>query len=90
MPTYVDIVVLCENVLGLTHEPDVKLWKARAIQASILKRKMAEKPTVYTFENLNRVIVMLQRQRASVVNAAGLCFWVDEMLAGLAEEQANG
>lgn len=83
---YVDMVVLCENLLGLTHEPDVPLWKARAVQAGILKRKMAERPTVYTFDNLNRVIVMLQRQRASVATAAGLCFWVDDMLKGLAED----
>jgi hypothetical protein len=83
---YVDMVVLCENVLGLTHDPDVQLWKARAVQAGILKRKMAQRPSVYTFENLNRVIVMLQRQRQGVETAAGLCFWVDEMLEGLAED----
>ena len=80
------MVVLCENVLGLTHDPDVKLWKARALQASILKRKMAERPLVYTFDNLNRVVVMLQRQREGVNTAAALCFKVDEMLEGLAED----
>lgn len=87
---YVDMVVLCENILGLTHDPDKPLWKSRALQAGILKRKMAERPTVYTFDNLNRVIVMLQRQREGVATAAALCFKVDEMLAALAEEDSDG
>jgi len=92
-----DIVILTENTLGLTH-PDmtktgrpIPLFKARAAAAGALKRKMAERPNLYTLHNLELTVEYLRRKRKPVRSAAALCWIVEDALrfANEAEQKSE-
>lgn len=82
-----EIVILCENALGYTHKTHtakgvaIPLWKLRSQQARALKIKIAEKPFLYTWHNLELAVEYCKHKRLPLKSVAGLCWYVPDAVA---------
>lgn len=72
-----DIVNLAEQVLGWVPDPTKPLWKARAIEAAKLKRKMLTNPKLYSWHNLELTVEWCRRHKEEVPSPASLCWRVE-------------
>lgn len=80
-----EFVILCENTLGYNPDETKDLWKARAIMAGRLKRAIAQKPTLYTWANLELAVEMLRRQRQPIQSPLFVLYKVEEALKAAPE-----
>ena len=82
-----EFVLLVENTLGWVPDESLELWKARAIMAGRLKKAMAKKPSLYTWENLELAVELLRRQRQPVKSPIFVLYKVEEALKAAVVEQ---
>lgn len=88
LKNYMDFVILCENQLGWLPDTDKHpLFKARAIEVAKLKRKIAERPKLYTWPNLVRTVKYCQNKKISVASPAAVCWKVESMLKEVGAQQ---
>lgn len=84
--TLMDVVRVCENVLGW--EPKgANVWKARAVEVAKLKRAQAKQPSLVTPENLRLAIAMSWRQRRPVDSPVALVPRIKDALAKAADPE---
>jgi hypothetical protein len=88
LKSYMDFVVLVENQLGWLPDTDKHpLFKARAIEVAKLKRKIAERPRIYTWPNLVRTVRYCQIKKITVSSPAAVCWKVEAMLKEAGTQQ---
>lgn len=76
-----DVVHLVEQTLGWAPAPDGKpLWKARAIEAAKLKRKIATNPGLYSWHNLELAVEWCRRHKETVPSPVSICWRVERAL----------
>lgn len=84
-----DFVVLVENRLGWMPVVDDKtpLHKARGVEVAKLKRKIAEKPELFTWKNLLLAVEYCSRKQIRVASPAAVCWKVEKALKEIVPEQ---
>ena len=86
--TVTDFVIHVENQLGWTPTVTEKtpLFKARNIEVAKLKRKIAEKPSLYTWHNLLTTVEYCRRKQIRVASPVAVCWKVEKALKEIGPE----
>lgn len=71
---------LVENTLGWEPDETLPPWKVMSAEVGKLKRKMATKPKLYTWENLTLAAELLRRERKTVTSPAAVCWHVERAI----------
>lgn len=77
------LLLLIENQLGWVPQYDDEtkpLWKARAIHAGRINKKIKENPKLYTWANLELAVELIRRKREIIRGPLAVFFWVEEAL----------
>lgn len=83
-----EFVLIQERQLGLMLDPSIPEWKAKSVQASILRKKMESNPKLYTWENLTLTAEWMRHRRMTVTNAATICSFVERALRDQGDDGA--
>ena len=83
MTTAVEVVVACENTLGFVHTPGKPLYRARALEASKILKKLGTDPKV-TLDDLMLAVEYCRRRREPVKSPVALYWRVED-----AKDMAN-
>lgn len=83
-----EFIIKCENLLGWCPPDDKPLWKARAIEAGKLNKKIKTDPKLYTWHNLELALSMSVAEREPITSPVALCWRVERALRK-AEETAS-
>lgn len=77
------LVMLCENQLGMVLNPDLPEWKARAVEAGRVNRMRAKTHGV-SWDDLALAVEYLRRRKQTIHTAAFLFYVVDKARAAAA------
>ena len=81
MPTpLMEIVTACENFLGWQPDPDLPLWKARAIEIAKLRRAVNSSNQLQTIANLRLALDYSRRKRLPIETPSVLLHRIREAL----------
>jgi hypothetical protein len=86
LKTITDFVIHVENQLGWTPNESQPLHKVRGIEVAKLKRKIAEKPTLYTWRNLLIAVEYCRRKQIRVASPVAVCWKVEKALKEIGPE----
>lgn len=75
-----EFVELVSNRLGWLPPGNKERWREIAIEAHKVKNKIATKPRLYTWENLELAVELLYREREQPVSPAAVCWQVERAL----------
>lgn len=75
-------IIFVENTLGWIPPVTEKtpLWKARAVEAGKLNKKIKTNPRLYTWENLALAVEYCRRKKQEVRSPTALCWTVERAL----------
>lgn len=71
---------LVSNRLGWLPPGKKEGWREIVIEASKVKRKIATNPRLYTWENLEKAVELLHRERITPASPAAVCWSVERAL----------
>lgn len=88
MSDLMDIVIDCENQLGLSGPPGVPPWRARVIEVGRLRAALNQRPLI-TPADLRLAIVWCKRRREPITSTLQLFAKIDDARRARVEDRAS-